>query len=98
MARRGPGTVPTMVGPPSISGTAAQGQVLTCNDGLYVGLQPRTITRQWIRGAATVLAGEVNPTYTVVIGDVGSTLKCNVTVTNILGSFSVSSPNTATVV
>src|SRR5215204_5573866 len=93
--RRGAGSVPTMIGPPSISGAPTQGQVLTCNDGTYAGLMPRTITRQWFRGASTLLAGEVNSTYTVAVGDVGSTLKCTVTVSNYLGSFTVSTPNTA---
>ena len=40
---------------PSITGTAAQGNVLTCNDGVWIP-QPITITRQWIRDASTVIA------------------------------------------
>lgn len=97
LARRGAGGVPTMVGPPSISGTVAVGQVLTVSDGAYVGLEPRSISRQWMRGAATVLGGATGQTYTPVVGDQASTLKCRVTVANILGALSVDTPNTIVV-
>lgn len=95
--RSSAGSIPAPIIPPSISGTVAQGQVLTCNDGVWAGLKPVTFARQWYRGASTVLAGQTGATYTVVIGDAGSTLRCAVTATNPLGPVTVSTPNTIVV-
>jgi hypothetical protein len=97
MARRGAGSVPTLVNPPSISGTPILAGVLTVDDGLFVGLLPRTITRQWYRGAATLIGGATGPTYTVQAADQLTTVKCLVTCTNILGSLTVSTPSTTTI-
>jgi len=97
MPRRGAGGPPSMVGPPSISGTATLGQTLTCNDGVWVGLLPLVVTRQWIRGASTVIPGATNPTYVVAVADQTTTVKCQVSVANHLGSVTTTTPPTGTI-
>ena len=81
---------------PSISGTAAQGNVLTCNDGVWIP-QPITITRQWIRDASTVIAGQTAATYSLAAADVTHTVKCRVTGTNAYDATTTDTASTATV-
>jgi hypothetical protein len=81
---------------PTISGNAALGQVLTCNDGVWIP-QPITITRQWIRDANTVIAAATGTTYTLVAADQTHTVKCRVTGTNQFDSVAIDTPSTATV-
>jgi hypothetical protein len=97
MPRRGAGGPPSMVGPPSISGTATLGQTLTCDAGVWVGLLPLVVTRQWIRGASTVIPGATNATHVVAVGDQTTTVKCNVTITNYLGAVTATTPPTVTI-
>ena len=82
MAARVRGTPrPNPVTRPVVTGTATLGQVLTCSDGYWTPPNV-TLTRQWIRDAGTVIAGAVNPTYTIVAADQTHTVKCRVTATN----------------
>jgi hypothetical protein len=81
---------------PSLSGTAAQGNVLTCNDGVWIP-QPITISRQWIRDASTVIAAATGSTYTLVAADQTHTVKCRVTGTNAHDSTVIDTPSSATV-
>lgn len=54
---------------------------------LYDGMPNPVITYQWIRGAATAIAGATNKDYVVSAAtDTGTTIKCNVTATNGVGS------------
>jgi hypothetical protein len=76
------GSVPANVIPPSLSGTQTVTSTLTCNDGTWVGLPPLTITRQWMRGASTVIPGQTGPTYVLAVADQGTTVRCSVTATN----------------
>ena len=81
---------------PSLSGTATLGQVLTCNDGVWIP-QPITITRQWIRDANTVIAAATGATYTLVAADQTHTVKCRVTGTNAYDATTIDTPSSATV-
>ncbi len=68
--------------PPTISGTAQQGQTLTLTQGRWLNTPATiipTITDQWeqcdLFGAAcTPIPGQTGPTYTLVPGDVGHTI------------------------
>lgn len=81
---------------PTISGNATLGQVLTCNDGVWIP-QPITITRQWIRDASTVIAAATGATYTLVAADQTHTVKCRVTGTNAYDATTIDTASTATV-
>jgi len=81
---------------PSISGTPTLGQVLTCNDGVWIP-QPITITRQWIRDASTVIAAATGSTYTLVAADQTHTVKCRVTGTNGYDATTIDTASTTTV-
>ena len=87
---------------PSISGTAAQGQVLTASTGTWTGTTPITYAYQWLRcdtggSNCNSIAGETGTTRTVDSGDVGSRLRVKVTATNTSGTASSTSNATATV-
>ena len=71
-------------GAPTITGTAAVGQVLTASTTGIAdadGLTSPTYTYQWIRvnGTEADIAGENSSTYTLVDADLGKTLKVRVT-------------------
>ena len=69
---------------PAITGTAAAGNVLTCSTGTWTGTAPITYTYQWYKNGYSI-SGETASTYTVVTGDVGSSIYCVVTATNSVG-------------
>jgi hypothetical protein len=86
---------PTNTSPPTISGTAGDGQTLTADSGTWSGTQPISYAYQWRRcdgsGASCVdIAGAAAPTYTLVSADVGSTLRVVVTASNDLASSATS--------
>lgn len=70
----------------TISGTAALGQVLTCNLGQWTG-QNLSFTYRWIRDASTVIGGATAATYTLQAGDQTHTVKCEVTASSNAGRF-----------
>lgn len=74
---------------PSISGTAAVWQVLTCTPGAWTGNPVPTVTRQWYRGASAI-AGATGLAYTLASADVGAIITVVETATNVVG------PRTAT--
>lgn len=80
------GLTPTLVTPPTISGTPQSGQTLTASDGLWTNAAS-SYAFQWLRcdssGAnCQPIAGAVAPTYVVTDTDIGSTLRVDVTATN----------------
>lgn len=81
---------------PAITGTAQVGQVLTTTNGTWTGSPTPTFTRQW--KVAGVNAGTGALTYTPVIGDIGKTVTCTVTATNVNGVVSQISNTTAAVI
>lgn len=63
---------------PTISGTAAPGNLLTCSSGTWP-FTPTMILYEWIRGTSTVVKSlSGNNTYNVTSSDIGSTIKCKV--------------------
>jgi len=77
---------------PALSGTAQEGQTLTCSTGTWSGTP--TYTYQWKRNGSNI-GSATNSTYTLVTADVGQSIKCTVTATNALGSSNADS-NTVT--
>jgi glucose/arabinose dehydrogenase/PKD repeat protein len=93
---------PSNTAPPTITGTAQQGQTLTATDGTWTGTQPITFTRQWRRcdtsGAnCTNIAGATASTYVPSATDVGSTIRIRVTATNTAGNATADSAQTGVV-
>jgi hypothetical protein len=92
-----PDAVVEMVTPPSISGTAAVGSLLTATGGTW---NPPDATRayQWFRGS-TAIVGATAATYTPVAADVGQPLRVRVTASKAgMQAASADSAPTATVV
>lgn len=77
---------------PALSGTAQEGQTLTCSTGTWSGSP--TYTYQWKRNGNDITSA-TNSTYTLVTADVGTSIKCTVTATNFTGSATADS-NTVT--
>ena len=76
--------------PPTISGTAAQGQALTVDEGTWTGA-PSSFGYSWARCdpagvTCTPIAGATARTYVPGPADSGSTLRVTVTGTNSVGS------------
>lgn len=65
---------------PSITGTPANGQRLTCHPGLPQGASAQ-LTYAWLRDQVPI-AGATSSTYTVKGQDTGHHLQCQVTATN----------------
>jgi len=85
----GGGGGPTNTAPPTISGTAAVGQVLTCAPGTWTGTGIG-YAYQW-RRAGTPISGATASTYAVVAADAGTALTCTVTATTSGGSATATS-------
>jgi len=70
-------------GLPTITGTASVGQILTANLGTIADTDglPGSYTYQWKRGGSAI-GGEINATYTVAEGDIGTTLTVTVSFTD----------------
>lgn len=88
---------------PTISGSMVQGQVLTATTGTWTGFPTPTYTYQWQRCDASGLScsnigSATSSTYTLVVGDVGSTIVVVVTATNTAGTPTAVSVATAVVV
>jgi hypothetical protein len=87
---------------PWISGTVQQGNVLSADTGIWSGTEQLTYAYQWKScnpsgTECAAIEGATEQTYTIASGDLGSTLRVDVTVTNPLGSTSALSPHTAVV-
>lgn len=94
-------TAPVNTARPAISGTAQVGETLTASNGTWTG-GVRSYAYQWERcndaGASCVdVAGATGRTYGVRAVDVGSTLRVEVTATNLAGSTPVESDRTSVV-
>ena len=82
---------PANVSAPTISGDPLDGETLTADPGTWTGTTPVTYTYQWQRcdedgtNCADIL-GAVDPTYTLVPGDIDHVLTVVVTATNAGGS------------
>jgi len=93
---------PITVSPPTVTGTAQQGQTLTATPGTWTA-PDATFGYQWqhcdATGANCVdVAGATTSTYAVTAADVGTTLHVVVTATNRFGSAPGTSVQTAVVI
>lgn len=79
---------------PAITGTAQEGQVVTCSTGTWTGTSPITYAYQWKRNGSNI-GSATNSTYTLVTADVSQSITCQVTATNAVGSNNATS-NTIT--
>src|SRR5207244_4331409 len=80
-------TPPSNTSLPTISGTAQQGSTLTGDPGTWSGSQPISFAYQWRRcdsaGAnCQDIQSASTSTYTLVLADVGSTIRLDVTGSN----------------
>ena len=84
---------------PTISGEAKDLQTLTASHGEWSGSTPITYAYQWLscsaEGECSEVPGAIGDTYQVEEGDVGNTLKVQVTATNAAGSRTVTSSATS---
>lgn len=95
-------TRPANTTPPTVSGTARQGQSLTTSSGSWSGTTPMSFSYSWLRcdtsGAnCGAVANARNQTYQLTADDVGHTMRSQVTAQNSAGSTSASSNRTSTV-
>jgi hypothetical protein len=97
-----PPTLPINTAQPTITGTAAQGSILTGAAGSWTGTPTPSLQHQWMRcntsgGNCTAIPGAAALAYLVTPGDIGFTIRLNETATNTAGSAAVSSDQTAVV-
>lgn len=81
---------PVNTAAPVVSGTATQGEQLSCTTGTWTGVSV-TYGYQWIRGSledGSDIPGATAATYTLVSLDVSNYITCRVTATNAGGSAS----------
>jgi hypothetical protein len=76
---------------PTIAGTAAPGQTLSCSTGAWSAMPPPTYSYQWMRDGVTPIPGAVASQYTVQSADEGAAISCLITATNEAGAASVAS-------
>ena len=84
-----PTVAPVNIDPPTITGTARAGEVLTAQNGTWEN-SPTEFRYRWLRcnpgGNNCVLLAADGKTYRVAQADVGSTLRVRVTASNADGS------------
>jgi hypothetical protein len=88
------GVSPVNTVAPAITGTAQEGQTVTCSTGTWTGTPTITFAYQWKRNGSDI-GSATNSTYTLVTADVSQSITCQVTATNGSGSASATS-NTIT--
>jgi hypothetical protein len=69
---------------PAVTGNATVGSLLTCIQGTWTGQAPITYVYQWKADTINIV-GATSQTYTTVTGDIGKTITCRVTATNVGG-------------
>lgn len=72
---------------PIISGTAQEGQTVSCSSGVWAGSTPISYAYKWKRNGNNI-TGATNANYTLVSADVSQIITCEVTATNNAGSAS----------
>jgi hemolysin type calcium-binding protein/WD40 repeat protein len=88
--------------PPSISGDAETGAILTSFNGTWTGSAPITYTYEWRRcnsagTSCTVIPGATSQSYIVQAADAGSRIVLAVTAKNVAGTATAVSPPTAVI-
>ena len=77
--------LPKRIVSPRVTGNAAVGGTLTCEEGEYGGVPAPTLSVQWLREGEPI-EGATSPVYAVQPADAGHQLQCKVTAVNIMGS------------
>jgi hypothetical protein len=94
-------TAPSNTSPPTISGTAKEGETLTASSGSWSGTNPITFTYRWQRcnsgGGSCSNISATSQTYKLVHADAGNTMRVSVTATNSDGSANAVSSATGVV-
>lgn len=88
------GSAPENITVPNISGTAAEDEILTAQNGGWLDVD--TFTYQWIADA-TPIVGATSKTYTLTAAEVGKAITVTVTGTNEVGTDSATSAATGDV-
>jgi|694.fasta_scaffold46474_4 hypothetical protein len=88
------GVAPVNTVAPAITGTAQEGETVTCSTGTWTGTPTITFAYQWKRNGSNI-GSATNSTYVLVTADVSQSITCQVTATNGSGSASATS-NTIT--
>jgi hypothetical protein len=73
------GKLPVNSVAPAVTGTAQQGQTLTCSSGTWT--KSPSFTYQWSRNGVPII-GATASTRLLAAGDVGAVMRCTVTATN----------------
>jgi hypothetical protein len=97
-----PSAPPTGSSPPTITGAAQEGQLLTASPGTWNGTQPISFTYQWQRCNAAgsgcgPIGGATGSGYQLTSADVGATIRVKVIAANSVGSATATSHATAVV-
>ena len=84
------GIAPVNTVAPAITGTAQEGQTVTCSTGTWTGTPTISYTYQWKRNGSNI-GSATSSTYVLVLADVSQSITCQVTATNGSGSASATS-------
>jgi hypothetical protein len=99
-AMASPAVAPVNIDPPTVTGTARQGEVLTAQNGTWEN-SPTEFRYRWLRcnqlGNSCILLAADGKTYRVGQADVGHTMRVRVTAVNADGSTNARSEQTAVV-
>jgi len=93
-----PTGVPVTNTPPIVTGSTSVGSTLNTTPGTWYSspaLNPLPYQHQWYKGSSPI-SGATNSSYTILLGDVGHLIKCEVTATNSSGTSLPASSNTIT--
>ena len=74
---------PVETAPPAISGTAQQGQTVSCSTGSWTG-SPASYAYSWLR-TGTSIPGATSSSYTLTSNDVNQAVSCEVVASNAAG-------------
>jgi aqualysin 1 len=93
---------PSNTSPPTISGVAAAGEMLTGSQGAWSGTAPISLSNQWQRcdqsgSSCAAVAGATGSQYGLTEADVGFTIRLAPTAANVAGSATASSQPTLVV-
>ena len=78
---------PVNTAAPTLTGTPAPGQTLTCSAGTWAN-SPTSFSYTWLR-SGTPIAGQASGTYVVQAADQGHTIACKVTASNGGGDYTI---------